>query len=54
MSEENAAKPLDDSAASPAEALEEKPHMAAKHIYLISYPKIVFLYPTFLWRCWQG
>jgi hypothetical protein len=54
MSEENAAKPLDDSAASPAEALEEKPHMAAKHIYLISYPKIVFLYPTFFMALLAG
>lgn len=44
MSDENAAKPSD---SSPVDALEDKPNQAVKNIYLISYPKIVFLYPTF-------
>jgi hypothetical protein len=50
MSEENAATPPDvpaSSSVSPAEALEDKHSAHAKTIYLISYPKIVFLYPTF-------
>tara|TARA_R110002072_G_scaffold302710_2_gene487602 strand:- start:101609 stop:102469 length:861 start_codon:yes stop_codon:yes gene_type:complete len=50
MSEENAATPPDvssPSSKSPAEALEDKHPAHAKTIYLISYPKIVFLYPTF-------
>jgi hypothetical protein len=48
MSEENATTPPDAvSGSSPAEALEEKPSVETKKILLISYPKIVFLYPTF-------
>jgi hypothetical protein len=48
MSEKNAATPPDaETSSSPAKALEVKPPVEAKHIYLISYPKIVFLYPTF-------
>ena len=48
MSEENAATPPDATdIPTPPEALEEKPGTEAKKIYLISYPKIVFLYPTF-------
>ena len=50
MSEENAATPPDvpaPSSKSPAEALEDKHPAPAKAIYLIAYPKIVFLYPTF-------
>jgi hypothetical protein len=47
MSEENAATPQDVPSSSPAEALEDKLPENAKSIYLIAYPKIVFLYPTF-------
>jgi hypothetical protein len=51
MSEENAATPPDvptpDTSSTPAEALEDKLPANAKSIYLIAYPKIVFLYPTF-------
>jgi hypothetical protein len=48
MSEENAATSPDaTNIPTPPEALEDKPGAEAKKIYLISYPKIVFLYPTF-------
>ncbi|MFT5324857.1 MAG: hypothetical protein ACI8P0_002722 [Planctomycetaceae bacterium] len=48
MSEENAATPPDaTNTPTHPEALEDKPGAEAKKIYLISYPKIVFLYPTF-------
>ena len=51
MSEENAATspdvPVSNASSSPAEALEDKLPANAKSIYLIAYPKIVFLYPTF-------
>ncbi len=48
MSEENAATPPDPSSfPTPPESLEDKPAAVVKKIYLISYPKIVFLYPTF-------
>ena len=48
MSEENAATPSDPSSVpSHTKDSEDKPAAEVKKIYLISYPKIVFLYPTF-------
>ena len=48
MSEENAATPSDPSSVpSHPKDSEDKPAAEVKKIYLISYPKIVFLYPTF-------
>ena len=47
MSEENATPPTQDTGSSPAGAFEEKLPADTKKIYLIAYPKIIFLYPTF-------
>lgn len=48
MSEENPVTPSDPSSVpSHPESSEDKPAAEVKKIYLISYPKIVFLYPTF-------
>jgi hypothetical protein len=48
MSEKNdETPPAAESISTPAEALEETPLVETKSIYLIAYPKIVFLYPTF-------
>jgi len=56
MSEENAQTPPDSSAedTSMAEAFEQKTSAQAGKIYLISYPKIVFLYPTFFMALLAG
>lgn len=37
-----------------ADAFEDRTPASAKHIYLISYPKIVFLYPTFFMALLAG
>ncbi|MGZ0173482.1 MAG: hypothetical protein ACKVHE_28505 [Planctomycetales bacterium] len=58
MSEENAATPPDvpapDNSLTPTEALEDKLPPNAKAIYLVAYPKIVFLYPTFFMALLAG
>jgi hypothetical protein len=59
MSEENATTPPNtpeapNSSSGPAGAFEEKLPPTAKKIYLISYPKIVFLYPTFFMALLAG
>lgn len=59
MSEENATTPPDtpdaaDTSSGPAGAFEEKLLPTARKIYLISYPKIVFLYPTFFMALLAG
>jgi len=46
MSEENA--PAEENAPETTESAAPKDAPPAKHIYLVSYPKLIFLYPTFL------
>lgn len=59
MSEENPTTPPEtpdavDASSGPAGAFEDKLPPTAKKIYLISYPKIVFLYPTFFMALLAG
>lgn len=46
MSEENA--PAEENAPETTEAAAPAKDVPAKHIYLVAYPKLIFLYPTFL------